>query len=139
MNPGCSLFVAEDAGRGDTVFGDEHSTPSTLEPPNLPAGRYASDARSGHGAGQPPLPLLRQLGHRVGPRNPFSRPGGFTIESNLVAACVYCNRSKGGRTPDEWRRAQAVERLSQALAHRRTRRGRIEAVIRERAVSRSPA
>lgn len=70
---------------------------------------------------------------------PFSRPGGFTIESNLVAACVYCNRSKGDRTPDEWRRAQAIERLSQALAHRRTRQGRIEAVVSKRSASRPPA
>lgn len=29
--------------------------------------------------------------------------GGADDESNLVAACGYCNRSKGGRRPEEWR------------------------------------
>jgi hypothetical protein len=61
---------------------------------------------------------------------PFSR-GGLTIESNLVAACVYCNRSKGDRTEQEWRRAQAVSCLSKALAGRRSRSGQVRAVVRK--------
>lgn len=59
---------------------------------------------------------------------PFSR-GGLTVESNLVAACVYCNRSKGDRTEQEWRRVQAASYLSKALAARRS--GRVRAVVRK--------
>jgi HNH endonuclease len=59
---------------------------------------------------------------------PFSR-GGLTVESNLVAACVYCNRSKGDRTEQEWRQAQAIKNISDALAERRTRSGQIRAVV----------
>lgn len=29
--------------------------------------------------------------------------GGLSTEDNLVCACFNCNRSKGGRTPEEWR------------------------------------
>ena len=29
--------------------------------------------------------------------------GGLSTEDNLVCACFTCNRSKGGRTPEEWR------------------------------------
>ena len=29
--------------------------------------------------------------------------GGLSAEENLVCACFTCNRSKGGRTPEEWR------------------------------------
>lgn len=56
---------------------------------------------------------------------PWSR-GGLTTANNLVAACSLCNKSKGDRTPEEWRRAQAVKRL---LAARATRRGQIKANI----------
>jgi hypothetical protein len=41
---------------------------------------------------------------------PQSR-GGATSDLNTVASCRNCNRRKGARTPQEWRRAQAVERL----------------------------
>lgn len=33
---------------------------------------------------------------------PKSRGGG-NVSSNLTVACVSCNRSKGARTPEEWR------------------------------------
>jgi hypothetical protein len=56
---------------------------------------------------------------------PYSR-GGLTMAANLVAACSLCNKSKGDRMPEEWRRAQALKRL---LAGRTTRRGRIKANI----------
>ena len=56
---------------------------------------------------------------------PYSR-GGLTVATNLVAACSLCNKSKGDRTPEEWRRAQALKRL---LAGRTTRRGQIKANI----------
>lgn len=59
---------------------------------------------------------------------PYSR-GGLTIASNLVAACSLCNESKGARTPEEWRQAQAVQRLARTLGERRTGRGRIKAAI----------
>ena len=62
--------------------------------------------------------------------------GGLTVLSNLVASCQPCNRSKGDRTPEEWRRDQATAKLVAAMKHRRTRRGRIEANIRQ---SRQPA
>src|SRR5215475_538634 len=61
---------------------------------------------------------------------PFSR-GGLTIDSNLVAACVYCNRSKGDRTVEEWRRARAVSNFTKAFAERRTRGGQIRAAVRK--------
>jgi HNH endonuclease len=56
---------------------------------------------------------------------PFSRHG-WTTADNLVAACSLCNKSKGDKTPEEWRRAQALQR---ALSGRMTRRGRIKANI----------
>jgi hypothetical protein len=59
---------------------------------------------------------------------PYSR-GGLTVVGNLVAACSLCNQSKGDRTPEEWRQAQAVQRLARTLGERRTGRGRIKAVI----------
>ncbi|MGN6557916.1 MAG: HNH endonuclease [Solirubrobacterales bacterium] len=37
--------------------------------------------------------------------------GGRTTPANLVAACRYCNRAKGDRTPAEWRRDEEVKRL----------------------------
>jgi hypothetical protein len=52
--------------------------------------------------------------------------GGATTPTNLVAACRTCNKSKGIRTPAEWRRAQGLVRLlgnaSRARAVRRHRR-----------------
>jgi HNH endonuclease len=56
---------------------------------------------------------------------PYSR-GGLTTAANLAAACSLCNKSKGDRTPEEWRRAQALKRL---LAGRTSQRGRIKANI----------
>jgi hypothetical protein len=53
---------------------------------------------------------------------PYSR-GGLTVAANLVAACSPCNKSKGDKTPEEWRRAQALQR---ALSGRMARRGRIK-------------
>lgn len=35
---------------------------------------------------------------------PFSRGGDYRYE-NLATACFPCNRAKGARTPEEWRRA----------------------------------
>ena len=57
------------------------------------------------------------------------RRDGLTVFGNLVAACSLCNQSKGDRTPEEWRQAQAVQRLARTLGERRTRRGRIKATI----------
>jgi len=37
--------------------------------------------------------------------------GGPTIAINLVAACRPCNEAKGLRTPAEWRRDKALERI----------------------------
>lgn len=59
---------------------------------------------------------------------PYSR-GGLTVAGNLIAACSLCNKSKGDRTPEEWRRDQAVQRLARTIAEGRTRRGQIKAVI----------
>lgn len=63
--------------------------------------------------------------------HPRSR-GGLTEMDNLVAACRSCNRSKGDRTPHEWRHAEAVKQILATRAHRRTRRGQIEAAISRR-------
>jgi 5-methylcytosine-specific restriction endonuclease McrA len=41
---------------------------------------------------------------------PWGR-GGETLPFNLVASCQPCNRAKGERTPGEWRRDLAAERL----------------------------
>lgn len=38
------------------------------------------------------------------------KKGGSNKLENLVAACASCNLSKGNKTLDEWRRAQARER-----------------------------
>jgi 5-methylcytosine-specific restriction endonuclease McrA len=57
--------------------------------------------------------------------HPYSRRG-LTTAANLVAACSSCNKSKGDRTPEEWRRAQALKR---ALSGRTTRRAQIKANI----------
>lgn len=57
---------------------------------------------------------------------PASR-GGLTVEWNLVAACGPCNRSKGDRTPVEWRTDQATARVQAKqlpLQRRRVRRAR---------------
>jgi 5-methylcytosine-specific restriction endonuclease McrA len=59
---------------------------------------------------------------------PWTR-GGPTLPFNLVAACRSCNRQKGERTPEEWRRALAVERLRRIVRCRRNRRGLSEASI----------
>lgn len=51
--------------------------------------------------------------------------GGLTTPGNLVAACRSCNQAKGIRTPEEWRRDEAVERLlAGAKKHRARRRPR---------------
>ena len=56
--------------------------------------------------------------------DPWAR-GGRTIPANLVAACGRCNRAKGNRTPAEWRRDEAVERLmTRTLRARQKRRSR---------------
>lgn len=68
---------------------------------------------------------------------PWSR-GGLTLAGNLVAACVSCNHSKGDRTPDEWRRDQALAHFAQLVAVRRTRQGAIKAAIRKQAIPSSP-
>jgi 5-methylcytosine-specific restriction endonuclease McrA len=47
--------------------------------------------------------------------------GGATTPANLVAVCRSCNKAKGFRTPGEWRRDEALERL---LARSRGRRAR---------------
>jgi 5-methylcytosine-specific restriction endonuclease McrA len=59
--------------------------------------------------------------------------GGLTIASNLVAACQFCNRQKGDRNPDEWRRDQALAKIGRMLQERRTRRGAIKASLQRRA------
>lgn len=33
------------------------------------------------------------------------RDGGESDESNVVTACMPCNRAKGARTPEEWKRS----------------------------------
>jgi 5-methylcytosine-specific restriction endonuclease McrA len=52
--------------------------------------------------------------------------GGATTPGNLVAACRTCNKTKGIRTPAEWRRDEGLARLlsnaSRARAVRRHRR-----------------
>jgi HNH endonuclease len=45
--------------------------------------------------------------------------GGATIPANLVAACRPCNKAKGLRTPEEWRREETMTRLTAAVARRR--------------------
>jgi 5-methylcytosine-specific restriction endonuclease McrA len=47
--------------------------------------------------------------------------GGMTTPANLVASCRRCNKAKGIRTPSEWRRDEAIERL---LAQTRSRRAK---------------
>jgi 5-methylcytosine-specific restriction endonuclease McrA len=37
--------------------------------------------------------------------------GGATSPGNLVAVCRPCNKTKGIRTPAEWRRDEALRRL----------------------------
>jgi 5-methylcytosine-specific restriction endonuclease McrA len=44
--------------------------------------------------------------------------GGLTVMANLAAACLYCNRSKGARTPAEWDVAKRREALAPALQGR---------------------
>ena len=51
--------------------------------------------------------------------------GGLTTPANLVAACRACNKAKGLRTPAEWWRDEAVERLiARARSARMKRRSR---------------
>lgn len=45
--------------------------------------------------------------------------GGATSPANLVAACRPCNKTKGLRTPAEWRRAKALSRLLVGAARAR--------------------
>lgn len=56
--------------------------------------------------------------------------GGPTVPANLVAACQRCNRTKGNRTPEEWRREQALARLLAKPSPCRSRRDRTEAPAR---------
>ena len=65
---------------------------------------------------------------------PWGR-GGVTLPANLVAACRPCNRAKGERTPQEWRRDLATERLRNADAPVRSRRAK--AARRRRRFSRA--
>jgi len=51
--------------------------------------------------------------------------GGLTVPANLAAACRCCNRSKGDRTPQQWRQAQRTAHVLAALRHRRTRLGQL--------------
>ncbi|HEX6455783.1 MAG TPA: HNH endonuclease signature motif containing protein [Solirubrobacterales bacterium] len=37
--------------------------------------------------------------------------GGATTPDNLVASCRPCNKTKSIRTPEEWRRDEALKRL----------------------------
>jgi len=56
--------------------------------------------------------------------------GGATTPANLVGACRRCNKTKGIRTPGEWRREEALERL--VAAARRRRAGRRPRSVRFR-------
>jgi len=62
--------------------------------------------------------------------------GGATTPANLVAACRCCNRTKGIRTPEEWRRDRALARLLTKPSPCRSRRGRGETAIRASRCSR---
>lgn len=48
--------------------------------------------------------------------------GGATTPANLVATCRCCNKAKGTRTPEEWKRDLTVERLVVEARRRRARR-----------------
>jgi 5-methylcytosine-specific restriction endonuclease McrA len=48
--------------------------------------------------------------------------GGVTTSANLVATCRCCNKAKGLRTPEEWRRDQTTERLLVEAKRRRALR-----------------
>ena len=37
--------------------------------------------------------------------------GGSTTPANLVASCRPCNKAKGFRTPEQWRREETTRRL----------------------------
>jgi 5-methylcytosine-specific restriction endonuclease McrA len=50
--------------------------------------------------------------------------GGTTSPTNLVAACRSCNKTKGIRTPWEWRRDEALRRLLANAARARDVRRR---------------
>jgi 5-methylcytosine-specific restriction endonuclease McrA len=51
--------------------------------------------------------------------------GGPTVPANLVAACRPCNKAKGLRTPEEWNRDKALERiLRNAMRRKSSRRPR---------------
>jgi hypothetical protein len=54
--------------------------------------------------------------------------GGATKPHNLVAACRLCNKTKGVRTPQEWRRDDALARLLTQARSRRVRRRRAAGV-----------
>jgi 5-methylcytosine-specific restriction endonuclease McrA len=53
--------------------------------------------------------------------DPYAR-GGSTTPGNLVAACRRCNKAKGIRTPEEWRREETMKRLVAEAMRRRARR-----------------
>jgi 5-methylcytosine-specific restriction endonuclease McrA len=50
--------------------------------------------------------------------------GGATTPANLVATCRPCNKTKGIRTPWEWRRDEALARLLHQAKNRRSNRRR---------------
>lgn len=52
------------------------------------------------------------------------KQGGLTIASNLVAACERCNRSKGGRTPAEWKIAKRLRAAQTAALRKRVVKAR---------------
>ena len=56
--------------------------------------------------------------------------GGATAPTNLVAACRPCNKTKGIRTPQEWRRDEALARLLSQARQRRAKRRRRAAGMR---------
>ena len=55
--------------------------------------------------------------------------GGATTPANLVATCRPCNKTKGVRTPAEWRRdetlARVVREAERRRAYRRPRKAQI--------------
>jgi 5-methylcytosine-specific restriction endonuclease McrA len=57
--------------------------------------------------------------------------GGATTPANLVAACRPCNKGKGIRTPGEWRRDEAHDRVVREAERRRAyRRPRLARIHR---------
>ena len=57
--------------------------------------------------------------------------GGATTPANLVAVCRPCNKTKGLRTPAEWRRDETYNRLAREVERRRTLRRPRPARVRQ--------